>query len=389
MRDMHARRIVLVSLVGFYLTTIPASAQTAQGWEFQWEQLRMDVKGADEHAGDVTKISHVQTFSTPPQITDRVTHSPIDLNMGAKNAFRAELKHRGPRFGAGVGGWFLRTADSVSGHVSSSADVRTPTSLSYEVNTVLMWNELVSGIQNDLEPSGMSPVDFHVSGRLRTFGADAFALAALSATDATRLDLIVGGKVARVRTGQDQDMQLRAFVLNAFRPQHLNNNISLASTGAAKVDGVGPMVGLAGRTTWRRLRLDASMTESLVYGSADQSGTFSDIDAVTLAQGPAGPFNPCPLALAPAGCYSVRSDWDFARSEKVLIPVTELQVKVLVDLTRHVAVGASSFNSLWSSVPAPPSFTMTHSDAGPGLDWEFGQRSLRFGSAGLVVSVGF
>jgi hypothetical protein len=113
---------------------------------------------------------------------------------------------------------------------------------------------------------------------------DAFALAGLAVTDATRLDLIVGGKVARVRAGEDQDLQLRAFVLNVFSPQHLNNNISLASTGATKVDGVGPMVGVAGRTTWRRLRLDASMTESLVFGSADQSGTFSDIDAVTLAE---------------------------------------------------------------------------------------------------------
>jgi hypothetical protein len=32
---------------------------------------------------------------------------------------------------------------------------------------------------------------------------------------------------------------------------------------------------------------------------------------------------------------------------------------------------------------------MTHADAGPGLEWEFGQRSLRFGSFGLVVNARF
>jgi hypothetical protein len=40
-------------------------------------------------------------------------------------------------------------------------------------------------------------------------------------------------------------------------------------------------------------------------------------------------------------------------------------------------------------VPAPPSFTMSHSDAGPGLDWDLPEQALRFGSGGLVVRVGF
>ena len=381
-------RCTVISMVCLGLTAVPGRAQTVGGWEIQWEQLRLDVKGADEHVGDVTKITDVQTF-TPPRLDTRVTHDPIDVNMEARNAFRADVRYRGRRWGAGMSGWFFRTSDSLSGRVSSPAEVRTSTSVTSVVNSVLMFDELLPPVLNTLEPSGYSPVDYHASGELRTVAVDGFALAALVDSDTSRLELIVGGKGARVRSEGDQGFSERAFILNAFRPQHFNNNVSLSSTGRATIDAAGPMVGLSSRTTWRRLRLDVSVTESVLFGSADQSGTFANIDDITLAQSPAGPFVTCPLALAAMGCYAIRSDWEFSKSEKALIPVTELQLKFLVDVTQRIALGASSFTSIWSSVPAPPTFVSTHSGAGPGLDWEIRQRALRFGAAGLVVNVKF
>jgi hypothetical protein len=378
----------VIGAATFWLLAAPAAAQTTGNWELNFELLRMDVKGADAHTGDVVRLTEVQTLS-PPQISDRVTHTPIDLDMDAKNTIRAELKHRGRTWGAGVSGWYLRTDDAESGHVSSAQDSMTTSSITSEFNSVLMWNELVSPTRNDLEGSRLSPLDFQVSGRLRTFALDGFALASLVSNDTIRLELILGGKLARVRSGQDQDLKLRAFILNAFRPQHLNNNIELSSTADANFTGVGPMVGWAGRATWRRLRFDASVTESAIYASSKQTGVFSDVDDITVAQSPTGPFATCPPALVALGCFSVRSDWNFEKSSKVVIPVTELQLKVLVDVARNIAVGASSFTSIWNNVPAPPAFTMTHADAGPGLDWDFGQRSLRFGSAGVVVNFRF
>jgi hypothetical protein len=372
----------------FFLLAVPAAAQTTNGWEVQVELLRMDVKGADEHTGEVVKISDMRTLN-PPQVIDRVTHTPIDLNMDAKDTVRANLTYRGARWGGGVSGWYLRTNDSLSGHVSSPPDALTPSSVSSEFNTVLMWNELLSPIQNDIEASRVSPVDYQVNGRVRTFTLEGFALATLAGTDDTRLELIMGGKIARVRRAQDQDVKLRSFLLNAFRPQHLNNNINLSSVADVKVDGVGPTVGWAARTRWRRFRFDASVTESVLYASSKQSGTFTDIDDIKLAQTPTGPFLTCPSALASFGCFAVRSDWDVEKSTKTVVPVTDLQLKVLVDVTRHLAIGGSSFTSIWNNVSAPPAFTMTHANAGPGLEWEFGQRSLRFGSAGLVVNVRF
>ena len=378
----------VIGAATFWLVAVPAVAQTTDSWEFEFELMRMDVKGADANTGDVVRLTDVQTLN-PPQISDRVTHTPIDLNMETKNTVRGELTHRGQTWGFGVDAWYLRTDDSESGHVSSAADSVASSSITSEFNSVVMWNELLTPVRNDLEASRLSPLDFQVSGRLRTFTLDGFALASLVNNDTVRLDLIMGGKFARVRSAQDQDLKLRAFILNAFRPLHLNNNIELSSAAEANFSGIGPMVGWHGRATWRRLRFDASVTESLVYASSKQTGLFSDVDNVTAAQSPTGPFATCPVALATLGCFAVRSDWNFEKSTKAFVPVTDLQLKVLVDVARHIAIGGSSFTSIWNNVPAPPAFTQTHADAGPGLDWDFGTRSLRFGSVGLLVNFKF
>jgi hypothetical protein len=378
----------LIGAATFWLLAGPAAGQTTDSWEFQFELLRMDVKGADAHTGDIVRTTDVVTLN-PPQISDQVTHTPIDLNMDAKSTIRAELKHRGQTWGAGVSGWYLRTKDSESGHVSSAAESATSSSITSEFNSVLMWNELASPIRNDLEASRASPLDYQVSGRLRTFALDGFALASLVSNDTLRFELIMGGKVARVRSDQDQDLKLRAFILNAFRPLHLDNHIELSSVAEATLNGAGPMVGWAGRAMWGRLRFDASVTESVLYASSKQIGLFSDVDDMRVAQSPTGPFATCPAALASLGCFSARSDWNFEKSTKAFVPVTELQLKVLVDVARHIAVGGSSFTSIWNNVPAPPAFTITHATAGPGNDWDFGSRSLRFGSAGLIVNFRF
>jgi len=378
----------VIGVATVWLVAAPAAAQTTDGWEFEFELMRMDVKGADAQTGHVVRLTEVQTLN-PPQVTDRATHTPIDLNMETKNTIRAELKHRGQTWGGGVSGWYLRTDDSQSGRVSSAAESITSSSITSEFNSVLMWNELVSPTRNDLQASGLSPLDFEVSGRLRTFALDGFALASLVSNDTVRLELMIGGKVGRVRSSQDQDLKLRAFILNAFRPLHLNNNIELSSAAEANFTGAGPMAGWAARARWGRVRFDASVTESILYASSKQTGLFSDVDDLTAAQSPTGPFLTCPAALAALGCFSVRSDWDFEKSTKAFIPVTDLQLKVLVDVGRNLAIGASSFTSIWNNVPEPPAFTMTHADAGPGLDWDFGTRSLRFGSIGLVVNFGF
>jgi hypothetical protein len=380
---------LLCALSCITLPASPARAQTPGSWEVQAELLRMDVKGFDEHAGDIVRATTVQAFN-PPQITDTVTREPIDLDMGAKNTFRVSATYRGQQWGGGASFWLLRTSDSVSGHVSSSPPSLAASSVIMTADAVSMWRETLLPVTSDLASSGLSPMDFEASGRLRTFSLDLFATNTLAGSGDNGIDLILGAKVAKVETNQAQGFQERAFTFNFFGTgRHFNNNVSLNSVADADFTGVGPMVGFLGKTKWRRLRLEASTTESVVYGGTDQSGLFTDVDNITIAQGPNGPFLPCTPGLLLAGCASVRSDITFSTSEKTLVPVTEMRLKFLVDVSSSVSVGASGFGSFWSSTPVPPAFTVSHAGVGPGLDWEPQQRTLRFASIGAVLNVVF
>jgi hypothetical protein len=89
----------VIGAATFWLLAAPATAQTTGSWEVQLELLRMDVKGADRHTGDVVRLTETQTLN-PPQISDRVTHTPIDLDMDAKKHHPCGVETSGPNVGS-------------------------------------------------------------------------------------------------------------------------------------------------------------------------------------------------------------------------------------------------------------------------------------------------
>lgn len=382
--------MIVVALTCWSVLVSLAQAQTTEGWEFQVEQVWMEAKGFDEHVGDIIQRTFVVGLVEPPRVQDNLIRDPISLNMDRRNTFRLEADYRRRGWGAGTRGWFFSTENSVAGELSSPAPVRTPESSTRVVNTVSMWKETLPPVGNDLEPGRFSPVGFDAKGELSTFSLDFFALRTLRNTDDNGIEVILGTKVGRVRTRQDQGFRQRAFALDYFaRGLHLDNRISLSSTADSDLLGIGPMLGLAGRIRWRRLSIHASATESFLIGGSDQTGTFTDIDDVAFTQSPNGPRLPCTLQLAPLDCFSIRSDLEFSKSERTFVPVTELHLKLLVDVTRNISAGGTAFAAIWAGAPIPPAFTLTHAGEGPGLDWALQQRTLRFGAIGWVVNVRF
>ena len=364
-----------------------AWAQMRDGWEFQWQQMRMDVKGFDEHVGDVIHRRIVQTFN-PPTIVDTFTRDPITLNMDGKNAFRADIRYRRQGWGGGVSGWFLSTSDSTGGRLTSPAPTPTTNSITSVVNTVSMWKETLPPVDNELEPLGFSPVSYRASGRLSTFAIDLFALRTLANTSGIRTELILGARLGRIQTHLDQGYDQRAFIFDYFRAgQHFNNLVSLSSTADADFLGAGPIVGFDSQIRWRRLGIQASVAEAFMIGNTRPRGVFTDIDDVTVAQSPTGPFLTCPLSLASIGCFSVRSDIPFSNPDRTFLPVTELNLGLSLDITRNISVGGTAFAAIWGNSPIPSSFTLSHAGEGPGLDWALEERTLRFSGVGVVVNI--
>jgi hypothetical protein len=256
-----------------------------------------------------------------------------------------------------------------------------------------MWKETLDPVQNDIEPSGVSPIDFHSNAGLKTYAFDFFAFRTVTgAASENRLDVIVGAKVGRVKTTQNQGFRQRAFVFDFFQTGvHLNNVITLGSTAEANLGGAGPLIGIDGQTRWRRLGISGVFTEALMIGTARQQGVFTDTDAITVARSATGPFEPCPLNLAADGCLPVRSEIRFSTSPKVFVPVSEFRLRLQFDLTNNVSVSGQGFTAIWANAPVPPTFTMTHAfasgSASPGLDWALQHQTLRFAGAGIAFTV--
>jgi hypothetical protein len=349
----------------------------------------MNVKGFDQHNGDIVRTTSVLTL-TPLRFTDSITREPIMNRMDSGVKLRGAIRYRRQGWGAGANGWSFSSENAINGTVSS---IGSAGSLIFGSNTVSMWKETLDPVQNEIEPSGVSAVDFHSNAGLKTYAFDVFAFRTVTgAASENQLDLIVGAKVGRVKTTQNQGFSQRAFVFDFFQTgMHLNNVITLGSTAEANFAGAGPLIGIEGQTRWRRLAISGVFTQALMIGSARQQGVFTDTDAITVALSETGPFQPCTLNLAADGCLPVSSEIRFSTSPKVFVPVSEFRLRLQFDLTNNFSVSGQGFTAIWANAPVPPTFTMTHAfasgSASPGLDWALQNQTLRFAGAGIVFTV--
>jgi hypothetical protein len=383
--------LVLIVLCGLGVFENHATAQARDGWLVDLEPMWMSVKGFDQHTGDIVRTTTVLT-TNPVRLTESVTRQPILNRMESGLKFRGAIQYRWQGWGAGVSGWSFNSDNAITGSVTSLGDTG---SLIFGTSGISMWRENVDPAENDTEPSGLSPIQFHSNTGLKTYAVDIFVLRTLtSPTNPNRLDLIIGAKTGRMKTTQNQGFSERAFVFDFFQPGvHLNNVITLASDAQAKFVGTGPLIGIEGQTSWRRLGIAAGITEALLIGNARQQGVMTDTDDITIARSATGPFLPCPTSLLSSGCVPVRSEINFSTSPTVYVPMAEARLRLQFDLADHVSLSGQGFTAIWGNAPVPPAFTITHAFASgsssPGLDWALEQQTLRFAGAGIAVTVHF
>jgi hypothetical protein len=385
---MPKRIFNVIALLCCLGTLHTAGAQTPNGWSVDLEPMWMSVKGFDQHVGDVVRSTSVLTI-TPLRFTDNVTREPIMNRIDSGMKFRGAIQYRRPGWGAGFSGWSFSSENALNGHVTSLGS----SNLIFGTTSVSMWRENVDPVENDLEPSGLSPVDYQSNTGLRTYAFDIFAFRPLTApTNPNRFDVIVGIKTGRMKTTQSQGFSQRAFVFDFFQPGvNLNNIITLATDAQAKFLGTGPLIGIQGETRWRRFGVVGAVTAALMVGNARQQGVMTDTDEVTITRSATGPFLPCPTNFAAPGCLPVHSEIHFTTSPTVFVPESEFRLRLQFDLTDRIGLSGQGFTAIWGNVPTPPAFTMTHAFAAgsssPGLDFALQQQTLRFAGAGITISV--
>ena len=329
------------------------------------------------------RFTETQRLSTTPvrAVFDYgVTYDPIVTRMGDDRSLLVEARYRGAQWGFGARGWQVRT----DGGLDGIASTRTPTSDSLSVTGIRMWDHSLVPVTNTLHPSEISPVTYHAENTLETFRVEAFGerrwLAGANLNVATRFGLAY----AQVDNTRHEGSTMSAFFEETSGDSMLTffNDITLESESESTLTLTGPMLALAGDMTFRRLHLDWVAGQSVLLGTTETSGRWTDVDDITeieVTSGTTTVFNTLLNGSIP-----------MSRDERTIVPVLDLQLKASVRATRAVRLGAGVFSSTWFRLPVAPAFSVpgNWTDV-EGTGWHDRKRDVTFNAVSVFAAVDF
>ena len=334
----------------------------------------MDVYGADEHLGDIATWRAERNVVTDTY-TYEGTYDPINLDMDSGLTLRGELTRMEEQWGFGMSGWRFGTDDSKSGRVTSLGRV-TPDIFSR--TAVRMWDHTIEPVTNELEASGLSPVDFWTENELDVWTTDIFGIRTLAEKPESYINFTFGLKLGSLDIDQKLGQKQHAFVYD--HPDldpgfHWDNRITLESKSRADYGFMtGPAIGFQGKASLGKVRFEGFINQSVLFGEVDYSGLWTDINDIWVVTGPeGGPFERVRRVDYRDGSFP------FSKSENVALPVTELKLKVAYDVRDDISIGVGGFCSIWWDAPLAPKWSMPGDwvpDEGKG--WKLQEGTLRF-----------
>jgi hypothetical protein len=148
------------------------------------------------------------------------------------------------------------------------------------------------------------------------------------------------------------------------------------------MDLFGPAFGLAGDSTYQRLRIDWLVAPALVFGTAKTSGQWVDTDNISQVITTNGVSVPTTDHL--------RGTLPLDLEERTAIPMLDLQLKASVRVAGPLRVGAGIFSSSWFKVPTAPAMSVpgNWTDV-EGTGWRPQPRDLSFLAYSVFVGFGF
>jgi hypothetical protein len=224
-------------------------------------------------------------------------------------------------------------------------------------------------------------VTHHAENSIENLRIEAFAerrwVAGPDLNIATRFG-VAHARVENIRTeGQGQ----HAFVVGTdLGPTAtLSNDITLESESQATMNLTGPLLGAAGDSAFRRVRIEWMASQSVLLGTVKTSGTWTDIDDITEFAPALGQV----LSL-------LNGQIPMSLEERAVVPVLDLQVKASVAVMHGIRVGGGLFSSSWFHLPVAPAFSVpgTWTDV-EGSGWRDQKRDVTFTAVSVFAGFGF
>lgn len=305
-------RAVLITSAG-----LTASGQSAaapiMGWTAQIDPMYMAVFGMDEQIATISRRP-----PTPAGAPDTFIQEGVDLEMDGDFAIRGEVQYMASRWGVGASGfWF-----NPEGDVDRVEDLNGFSGVSIFSNN----------IGGSAFTGGPNRVTYSADNDLEVWTADFYGIRTLAETPDSHVHMLAGLKIGGIEDDFSERAQIGNVAGGVFTPTAIRTSRASSDSGVL----IGPLVGVAGDASYDRHRVKGLLQQSMLFGEADAdrrtehdnngNGVLNAGDVVSTT----------------------------TSSHDVGVPITEVGVKYLYDVTENIALGLGGFASVWWDAPTAP-----------------------------------
>jgi len=375
----------IISFLFFVIWVFPTYAEESV-WIISFEPMRMEMKGLDDHVGDV--FTYKKVWKQDPVSGDTTTnyyvnYDPINLNMDAKACFRGEINYRKNQWGIGFSGWFFNPYSKREGRVVTlQPDVGNfgdPNGAEYK-NGVRMWDHTIEPAYNALEPSKDSPVNYSVEGDFYIWTLEAFGIKTISAKENSYIDFKFGLKMGTLDHKQELEQTQQEYYMWSSS-MDLDKDIIYQSTSRANYGFMaGPVIGFEVNTRYKKIKISGFINQAILFGRVNYNCVFRNVEDTLYVDSNTGEIID----------HDVNTfEFPFLKKESVSIPVTEFQFKVTYKMMENVFIGCAGFFSVWWNVPLAPKFSLPGDWYwAEGTGWKLRKDTLKFyGITPLLIEI--
>ena len=372
---------IIIGLSMMFVFAGGSMVQAQDNWKIQLEYVWMDAYGYDEHVGDIVRYREEYSVDEAGNTTENYgsTYEPINLNLKDKFTLRGELIYRRGQWFLGLSGWTFGTDDSISGRVTTPAMELTDTGYIDYMNSVRMWDHTIVPLTNELEASGLSPVDYWAEDSLQVRTYDLFLGRTLAEKKDSFTNFTLGAKFGSLKTRENLGQEQRAFLFDFFGLT-FDNHIRLESTAEANLDSmIGPVLGFQGEAKWGKFMIEGFADHAVLFGKVEHTGLWEDIDDILWID---------PVTSETVFHEVYTGEFSFSKNEAVALPVTELKLKVTYRITDNISIGVGGFYSIWWDAPVAPKWSIPGDwVSNEGSGWNLQERTLIFGGYMVALRV--
>jgi hypothetical protein len=383
---MTRARLGLLCASVLMCATSARAQGTDTGWQLSLEPLYVMTRGNDVHVGDI--FTENQTFRTTvttvsPGVTATnttldygVTYEPIVTNMSNEFGALVSAGYRGARWGFGGRGWRVETSGSMEGTAESPTEDA--------LTGIRMWDHSALPVVNRFAPSGFSPLTFYAEDLLENLRIDGYAERRWITTANLNVAMRFGVAYTQFKNERREGNAQQAAYQDVLGPTMVTgqNSITLDAESEMTASLVGPSVGIAGDSTHGAFRLEWLVSPAVLLGTAETSGTWTDIDDISEVF-----VSP---VLRDNRTAHLEGVIPMERDVRVAVPVVDLHVRASVAVVKGVRIGGGLFSSSWFGMPMAPAFSIpgNWTDV-EGTGWRDTTRDLTFLAYSAFVSFGF